>query len=348
MKKAKEGMALKILGHLTFWIAYFALNYYLLEGRYNSNLSVKRAILLLLVQMPMVYINIGLLIPKLFSKKKYLWFVISQIVLLIISVYFFEFILDHFRELFFSLERKSRRPPGPPGTRSIFNYLLGLFLLLLSTIVEIAAISAKKEKEAALLKSENLHSELKFLRSQINPHFLFNTLNNLYSLAITKSDNTPEVIMQLSNMLRYNLYEANDKEKVAIEKEIAYIKNYIELFQLRDEGIRQQVHFEYTIHQSAQIAPMLLIPFVENAFKHSKVETGSDAEINIHLIVHDQKINFSIVNTLPKDTLQKDETGGIGIENVRKRIALIYPERSKLGISEANQRFRVELTIDLS
>ncbi|MFQ3215452.1 MAG: two-component system LytT family sensor kinase [Marivirga sp.] len=347
MEKAKQGLVLKTMGHLTFWVAYFALNYYLLEGRYSSELSVNRAILLLLVQMPMVYLNIGLLIPKLFSKKRYLWFVLAQIGLLIISVYFFEFILDILRNLFFSPDRQSRRPAGPPGSRSMFNYLLGIFLLLLSTIVEIATISAKKEKEAALLKGENLNSELKFLRSQINPHFLFNTLNNLYSLAVTKSEKTPSVIMQLSNMLRYNLYEANDKEKVAIEKEIAYIKDYIALFQLREEGIIEQVSFDYMVKQTAEIAPMILIPFVENAFKHSKIEAGSDATIAIKLLVEADKIIFSVINSLPKVSLQKDETGGIGIENVRKRIALIYPDKSQLAISEDQSSFTVQLTIAL-
>ncbi len=347
MKEDKLRNALKVMGHLLFWVAYIALNYYLLEGRYNSKLAFNRALLLAFVQVPMVYINIGVLIPHLFAKKRYLLFILFQILLLIASVYLFEWILEHMRELFSKPERIYRRPKGPAGTRSVFNYLLGLFLLLLSTIVEIAAISSRKEKESAQLRSENLNSELKFLRSQINPHFLFNTLNNLYSLATLKSDKTPSIILQLSNMLRYNLYEANEREKVSIEKEIAYIKDYINLFQLKDEIISKQIHFEYSLAHEAEIAPMLLIPFVENAFKHSKLEQHADAFIQIKLSVEQQKISFEVTNTLPKANFEKDETGGIGIENVRKRLQLIYPEKSTLQITENAPTFHVALEIHL-
>lgn len=347
MKEEKLRKALKIMGHLLFWVAYIALNYYLFEGRYSAKLALNRAILLVLVQVPLVYINIGVLIPKLFSKKRYLLFILAQIAILILSVYLYEFISDNFRELFFNTERPGRRPKGPPGARNFFNYLLGIFLLLLSTIIEIAAISAKKEKEAAQLRSENLNSELKFLRSQINPHFLFNTLNNLYSLATLKSEKTPSIILQLANMLRYNLYEANEKEKVSIQKEIAYIKDYINLFQLKDEKISKQIHFEYSLSHEADIAPMLLIPFVENAFKHSKFEEDEKGFIRIKLVVEKQKILFEVINTLPSGSFEKDETGGIGIENVRKRLQLIYPEKNTLQIKEDLETFHILLEINL-
>lgn len=337
------------LGHILFWIAYITLNYYLIEGRFNNTLALRRTLTLAAIQIPMVYINIFILIPKLFAKKKYVWFILAEIALLVATVFIFEFVIMFAYDFFFEHKPfyrgfRRQRIPGIPGPHSIFNYLLTLFLLLLSTIIELAIISSKKEKEAAQMRSETLNSELKFLRSQINPHFLFNTLNNLYSLAVLKSKKTPEVILKLSEMLRYNLYDANDKELVSVQQEAHYIQNYITLFQLKDDNQLENIQVKVTIEQELYIAPMLLIPFVENAFKHSKIEDREKAWISISLTVKDGTLHFIVENSMPTDTFYKDKTGGIGIENVRRRLELIYPEKYTLSI-ENKETFKVALTL---
>ncbi len=179
-------------------------------------------------------------------------------------------------------------------------------------------IASIKEQESALLKSEHLNW-LKFLKSQINPHFLFNTLNNIYTLSMLKSDQTPDMILKLSNMLRYILYECSDKDKVPIAKEVAYIRNYIDLQLLKDSEIKN-IHFEEGIKDNVAIAPMLLIPFIENSFKHSRIEDTEKGWINIKLSCNRKEIFFSCENSLPAVEYKKDKTGGIGIENARRRL----------------------------
>jgi LytS/YehU family sensor histidine kinase len=201
-----------------------------------------------------------------------------------------------------------------------------------------------KDKEAAKLKSENLHTELKFLKSQINPHFLFNALNNIYAMSMMKSKDAPKMILKLSDILRYNLYDGI-QDRVPIEKEMRYIENYVSFQKLKDENIRNiAVDFE-GVDGNVMIAPLILIPFVENSFKHSKIEDVSKGWINIDLKTRDDKIIFKVTNSVPETEFKKDTSGGIGLENVKRRLELIYPQRYNLVLTEDGKQFSVTLTI---
>ena len=202
--------------------------------------------------------------------------------------------------------------------------------------------------ETQKLKSELLverqSSELALLRSQINPHFLFNTLNNIYSLVYKKSEDAPEAVMKMSAIMRYMLYDATT-DKVLLEKEIEYLKSFIELEKLR---IRHKDFVELVISGNVEgrtIAPMLLIPFVENAFKHGSKSVGNPG-IRINLSIEPREIRFKVSNHLRKNTtVPVDQMGGIGLNNIRRRLNLLYLGKHRLEISTDENLYNVNLIL---
>ncbi|KXK39230.1 MAG: signal transduction histidine kinase [Bacteroidetes bacterium OLB9] len=198
------------------------------------------------------------------------------------------------------------------------------------------------------LESQTLQSELKFLKSQINPHFLFNTLNSLYALTLKKSDLAPEIVLKLSEMMRYMLYECNEKE-VLLSKEINYMENYLELEKLR-YGNKMLINLDIHGEINGQtIAPLLLIPFIENAFKHGLNNQVSQGFVNLSMDVDRDHLIMNIENSkapsLPKTSGVK--SGGIGLINVKRRMDILYPERYFLDIKESPNTYHIELQLDL-
>ena len=208
---------------------------------------------------------------------------------------------------------------------------------------------AKSELIQTQLQANNLRTEIKFLKSQINPHFLFNTLNNLFSMAQGKgNDELADGISKLSGMMRYMLYDSN-AERVPLSKEITYLEECITLNKLRYADEEVLVTFDQggPIADS-RVAPMLFIPFVENAFKYG-VAIGQRAAIQIAVVVSGQKLNFSCVNTDYSFIGKMEmEISGIGLENVRRRLELVYPDKHQLVITPEDGKFMVNLEIDLS
>ncbi len=202
--------------------------------------------------------------------------------------------------------------------------------------------SQRKLKEA---ENEQLYSELKYLQSQIHPHFFFNTLNNLYGLALAKSDATPELILKLSDLMRYMLYETN-VSTVPLVKETQHIQNYIEL-----EKIRYKNGFDIFFKQRGDItktnvAPLLLLPFVENAFKHGFSESMEDAWISIDLDVKENILFFKVENSFPVNNSEKPEIEkGLGLKNVRRRLDLLYLNNYELTLTKTDHLYSVHLAI---
>jgi len=193
------------------------------------------------------------------------------------------------------------------------------------------------------LETEKKDMELQFLKSQLNPHFLFNSLNNIYSLAYQKSDKTADAILKLSEILRYMIYESNDSW-VALSTEIEYVNSYIELQKLR---FKDGAAIEMTVNgeiEDQQILPLVLISFVENAFKHGVANDPSDP-IRINIIANKKILHFSITNK--KNASNKDEMGGVGLNNVERRLQLLYPERYKLNIVNSATHYTSELMLDI-
>jgi LytS/YehU family sensor histidine kinase len=222
---------------------------------------------------------------------------------------------------------------------------LTVIFTIYSVLVRLAIDWYGSQKLKAELITRNQASELALLRSQVNPHFLFNTLNNIYSLVYKKSDDAPEAVMKLSSIMRYMLYDATT-DKVLLEKEIEYLKSFIELQKLR---LRQQDFVEIAIHGNPNgrtIAPMLLIPFVENAFKHSS-KNSPHPGIRINLFIEVEKIQFIVANHIRKSPeTAVDPSGGIGMHNIQRRLDLLYPGKHSLLITEDQDIFTVKLVIE--
>lgn len=222
--------------------------------------------------------------------------------------------------------------------------VFALLMLFMSGFIKIALEWFKSEKQREALKVANLNAELKFLKSQINPHFLFNSLNTIYSLAHRRSPETEHALVKLSTIMRYMIYQSNE-DKVALEKELRYLQDYIDIQRLR---MTRQVPVEFTVEGSAtglEIAPMLLIPFVENAFKHG-ISIKEPAFINIRIDISAEGVLHLVVrNRLFKQRVS--EKGGVGLTNVLKRLSLLYTDAHTITVREHGDEFIADLKIAL-
>jgi len=305
----------------------------------TANISLVPIIISSLFLIVIFYFNYFVLIPKFLLLKKYLLYAITLVLSIAAA-----FVLS---KVFFNLFGVN------PGNIASFNPMLikiepvmraNAFLML--TVSILASISLTINDHLRQLEKEKLVAQISSLKSQINPHFLFNTLNNIYATAIDTSPRTADMVDKLSEMMRYTMKETQN-DFVPLEEEINYLNNYIELQKLR---LDSKIKFDYTIEgefSGLQIAPMLLIPFVENAFKHG-VNSEQDSSIRINIKVNESEIHFLVANN--KVEIQsgiQENSGGLGIENTKHRLALIYPSGHLLTIKETENDFIVSLHINL-
>lgn len=217
--------------------------------------------------------------------------------------------------------------------------------MALGTSFEMIMNWESQQHRIAESERERMDTELRFLRTQINPHFFFNTLNSIYSLAIEKSDDTQKAILILSNLMRYILYESNTAS-VKLEREVDFLKDYISLQQMRmaDELV-PDIKFDIKIEDpDVRISPIFLMPIVENAFKHSK-SYSEKPQITIRLVARDCLLLFHVSNSIGELTDSADEFSGIGLKNIHRRLDLIYPDRHKLSAQKSGKYFVVDLSI---
>ena len=203
----------------------------------------------------------------------------------------------------------------------------------------------KTERKNNQLEIDKQHLERDFLRAQLNPHFLFNTLNNLYGLTLRNDNQAPKTIMQLSNMMRYTLYECNT-EMVLLSKEIEFLKNYVSLEKMRykpNKKIVFSIHDSQVVNQ--KIAPLLTFAFIENGFKYG-LKKKNEGFLIIDISVFDNVFCFSIVNDKEENSEEK-QFGGIGTANIRKRLQLLYPDKHELKMEDRGNSFYVEMKINL-
>jgi two-component system LytT family sensor kinase len=224
---------------------------------------------------------------------------------------------------------------------TLSSNFLHIFLgILLSYLMDWRTMRMEKE----IAEKEYLKTELAFLKSQVNPHFLFNTINDIYSLTQQKSEEAPEALLKLSELLRYMLRESDDSF-VLLTREIEYLENVIELQKIGQKGF-SFVDFSISGYpDKLKIAPLILINFIENAFKHG-VFSDKEAPIRIHVELSHNAFHFNVTNKV--NSLKKDKTGGIGLVNVKRRLALIYPNKHELLITNEAHNFTVDLKIILS
>lgn len=222
-------------------------------------------------------------------------------------------------------------------------------MVAIVAVIKMAKYWFEQQQRNQKLQQEKLQSELNFLKAQIHPHFLFNTLNNLYALTLDKSDQAPEVVVKLSGLLDYMLYQCNDAY-VKLSKEINLIKDYLALEKIR---YKKTLNIDLRIignPDNVKIAPLLLLPFVENSFKHGLSKVSQDPRVKVELIIENNHLIFKVENNKVNDIKnnQEDYTSGIGLKNVKRRLELIYPDRHELYILDKKNTFKTELKILLN
>jgi len=294
------------------------------------------------------YLNTNLLIPKLLAKNEIAIYTVIIILLFIffgtfprIYHYFFGEIQRFSSTVRLNRPRTFRPPILSPGSSLIF-----LLVFTFSTGIKVINQWLQSERRSKQIENEKLSAELSFLKAQINPHFLFNTLNNIYSLAADKSEQTASAVMKLSSIMRYVLTEVKN-DRVPLENEIHFITDYLELQKMRTTT---KTCIGFTISgdpAGKQISPLLFLPFIENAFKYG-VSTREISPIPILLEINDKNIYFKVTNNKHHFSLSNPvENTGIGINNTRRRLDLLYPNRYKLDIEDKTTTYTVNLNIIL-
>lgn len=329
--------------HIAVWVLIFSLPY-ILRPSFSDNKPQKadpplahlRYALNDLIYVGIFYLNAGLLMPKFFHKRKY-----KQYALTLLPVYLTMLFLTWV--IFYGLVGNDR---FNLRGHILFNFFFFLFFIAGSMAYRLIKDQARADKVARERENENLKTELSLLRSQASPHFMFNVLNNMVALARKKSDLLEPSLLKFSSLMRYMLYDA-DEEKVGLEKEIEYLQSYIDLQQQRF-GKNVQIDVNLQQHDdNYEIEPMLLIPFVENAFKHG---TGfiENAHISIELKAEKGLLYFNVKNKYDPSSIEvKDKTSGIGLTNVKRRLNLLYGNRQQLLIARKDNWFTISLQINL-
>ena len=321
--------------HVLIWLALLIVPAIVFSNvKFDTGLPPNFFFVTNLYHIGLFYFNAYFLYPRFFTRKRW-WLYFIFIALIVAGS--------------FQLKLFFLRVLDPGFVIQEFNAPIILFppvpFLFASFIFRLIVDRMRFEKAEKERRAERLASELKFLRSQVSPHFLFNVLTNMVSLARKKSELLEPALIQLSDLLRYMLYETGT-DKFPVTREIEYLRNYVELQQLRF-GDHVKVQMNISVHNSdCTIEPMLLIPFVENAFKHG-IGMVSDPYITIFLEVKDQHLLFRVENNYSSENSSKDKNSGIGLANVSNRLDLLYKERYSLSIHDNRDIYSVELNLDL-
>ena len=230
---------------------------------------------------------------------------------------------------------------------SFFNMYVGALVVIISTPIVMAFKLQKAHGQLAELQQEKLHTELKWLQQQINPHFLFNTLNNLYSLCLSKSAQAPDAILQLANLLRFVVYKGSE-DVVELKDEIEYLNDYLSLQQLRVAN-KCQFDIDISEHNIAGllVSPLLMVNFLENAIKHGIEPSNENSFLKVSMKVENQTLQFICENSVSKHLARESNDSGIGLKNVSRRLALMYPEKHQLKYEVDASNYRVELSLEL-
>ncbi len=334
--------------HLSFWCLYFSFFFYQIafmrrneEPDYGK--SALDAITQVFFMALLSYLNYFVWLPRLLKHKRLgqymLEFIVPFLVLIFIHIYIKRFIYSGGTERQLSYLNSMRFGI----THSLTTLFIIVFVGMLKFVEDWFVLDAKKKE----IENEKLTAELGFLKAQVNPHFLFNTLNNMYYLATVNSPKTPEVIDKLSQMMRYMLYDTNH-QKVPLTKEIEYMKNYIDLEKLRLEN-QLPINFTTTGNtEGIQIVPLIFITFLENAFKHGVSNNSKNAFVNISIDIKGKNCTYIVENRkLPAKTENTNEKSGIGLQNVNRRLDLSYPEKYKLDIVESDTQYKIILALNL-
>jgi len=328
--------------HGVFWLTLFGI---ILWADYEKGMDMWSAVvdesIHLLFYAFLVYLNLFYLIPNYLARHAFVYFGLVLTACAIVTpievlVYYLKYYNDQ--------ETRMSIVSG-----QFFLFLGNFIITILSTVLRVIMDWWRYQTEKQALLTQTMQSELRFLKSQINPHFLFNTLNNLYALTLKKSDKAPEIVLKLSEIMRYMLYECNER-RVLLSKEIQYIHNYLDLERLRQPK-EADINFATEGHISEQmVAPLLFVPFLENSFKHGlnhHVQGGGF--VRLRLSVSGEDLEFFIENSKAERIPRQNHprSGGIGLANVRQRLEMLYPENHTLTVQDEPHRYAVTLHLKM-
>ncbi len=333
---------LQIFWHIFIWLS--LISFFLFLVRNNTRFNPQSILVIFglygIINVSLFYLNYLILIPRFLNRKQYALY--AAMVLLIVIAYGFA---KYGVGLLFPSYVLLRETNEAITFTSYFisTVISSTMFIFMSVVLKFSIDWFLNERIRRDLENQRLTAELAFLKSQITPHFLFNSLNSIYSLAYQRSENTPGAILKLSEIMRYMLYESNDN-KVALEKELQYLQNYIDLQKIRF-GDKAFIDFkiEGTVNDQ-RIVPLLLIAFIENAFKHGVANDAASA-IKLLINIEDSRLYFYIKNK--KHANNRDAAGGIGLANVKRRLDLLYPGKYNLEIRDEIDTYTCELSLVL-
>lgn len=333
----------RILAHVLFWLGYIGLVSITLSSFFPPERAIARTIVNFLFHGVLAYTHLYVLLPAFWVKRRWLSYTISLIGLIFltgIGRLGMDYLLFQAFEKSFPLAPVLE--PLLLSTQHISTILISGFVFLIITL----PVKLIEDRQHQLtihqeLKNQRLEAELKFLKTQVNPHFLFNTLNNIYSLAFIGSAQTAPMVMKLSEMMRYMIYDCT-AALVPLEKEVQYLQNYIELQQIKTEK-QQSIQFEIQGSPAGiMIAPLLLVPLFENAFKHGNLEEIGKGWVTSCLRITPDTLEFTLSNSIGSNPATHP-AGGIGLNNIRTRLQLRYPDHHQLEIIQQSDSFQISL-----
>lgn len=337
--------------HTLYWIfnvLFFTLIFWSRNGYKDFLITLHENIAFLPGGMIFTYFSVNYLIPRYFFNNKIATYIFFQIVVFLV----YPVLSNTIATFYISPVIHNIQSPY-----KLYNGFLSIILILIFDIVPLAGVKILNQfKKDALLrqKTENdkmqaelklKEAELKLLKGQIHPHFLFNTLNNLYSLSLEKSDKAPDLLIRLADMLSYIIYDCRS-EKVPLKKEIDFIRSFLELQRVRYDTCNISFKLNGELNNE-EIAPMILHTFIDNSFKHGADKDSENPWIKITITCKKGILFFTVINSIKNGSLDDDKAHGIGISNVDKRLDLIYPERHDLIINKSDNRYSVFLKLDL-
>ena len=326
--------------HISIWGSIF-LSAIMISNRFWSlEQSLWRSIGNIVPTILIFYFNLYL-VNKYLEEKKY----VTYFTLAIILVFLLGLFRANFNMLFpNAFEEVSNFPKQ--GTWWVIGVFTGIMAIFTGILYQMLYNSHRKEENSQTIIREQQEAQIQFLRGQINPHFLFNTLNNIYSLAVVGSDKTAPMVLKLSKLLRYVIYDGRVSQ-VSLLKEVNHIHAFIDLFQMKSEIPLDIQFLTHGIENDIHLEPMILIPIVENSFKHCDFDLNPKAFIRVELEVIQSKLYFRTLNTKSDQNQQKDRVGGVGLHNIRKRLNLRYGDFHLLEILDSEELFEVKLFINL-
>lgn len=337
----------RLLRHIVLLLGVFILIF--CSGQFSEYPGVFRYIRLFFVYIVMIitfYVNVNILVPRLFFKNQYVIYIFLLLLLVVIDLFTMRYFLNH---IFEPIQNVYYNKTSGNGNMYQSTITIGA-VILVTTMIKLFQRWVHDNEKITELNNITLTMELSELRNQINPHFLFNMLNGIKALVRTDQEKAIIVIMKLSEFLRYQLYENND-EKILLKSEIVFLTNFLDLEKLRRDNLSVDISpgkEDPPIYRSIFIPPNLFTTFVENAVKHSVNITGDESYIRINIDVEKDKLYFTCINSIdPEYVPSKGKNNGLGLANIKRRLELLYSHSHSLEINVSKREYNVKLIIPL-